>query len=763
MFSEFFKFELRYWLRGWMVYIFVAIITFLFGMAAGSDFVRIGGSIGNTYRNAPYVVAMWYAATGVLTCFMAAAIYDSAASRDFSSKMSDILFSKPIHKWQYLLGRFSAASIIALLPTLGISLGIWTAKIANLGDTERWGPFDFAGHLSAVLIFAIPNTLLFGSIVFAIATVTRNTLYSFLGLLGLLVVYGVAQSVLGELEYELLGALSDPFGAAAYDTATKYWTVEERNTRAIPLTLWLIENRLIWLSVTALIFFLAGRRFSFDVRTSVKKSKSKSKSIEQSAVQVTSPLVATESVLPLRTPQPRWLDQFRSTFISDTVSIVKSTTYIFILVFATLNITLGLFLGNQDFYGLYSFPVTYKMVEQITGSLFIFPVAIVTYFTGFLVWRDRDCRLHEIVGATPVANSVAATSRFFTMLAVIAPIILIGIAAGCLYQVTHGYNNLELSVYFWELFVLQGLRFCFMIVVGLMAHSVSPNKYVGYAAYILFTILNIFLWRWLRWDTLLVRYGVMPSHVYSDMFGFAPYKPALIAFGIYWSSVSVFAIWLTAIIMHRGTPVRLPARFREGLTRSSSVSRMFALGSIIVAVGLGGWLYYNTHVLNELLTASEVENRQVDYERTYEKLADVAQPKITDIKYTIDIYPEDRNIRMQATQTIVNKSDAPIDRLFLNTTPRFNTQVEIPRAKLIQDDARLNMLTYEISPPMQVGESLEMSFTVSSKNRGIENQVSQPQLVQNGTFFNNQISPQFGYDPNRRLQDAKRRKAKELP
>ncbi len=763
MFAEFFKFELRYWLRGWMVYIFVGIITLLFGLAAGSDFVRIGGAIGNTYRNAPYVVTMWYAAASVFTCFMAAAIYDSAASRDFSSKMSDILFSKPIHKWHYLLGRFSAASIIAVLPAMGISLGIWTAKIANLSDAERWGPFDLMGHLYAILVFAVPNTLLFGAIVFAIASVTRNTLYSFLGLLGLLVVYGVAQSVLGELEYEMLGALSDPFGAAAYDTATKYWTVEDRNTRPIPMTLWLVENRLIWLSVAAMVFFVAGRRFSFDVRTSGKKSKAKSKTIESQPEPLVGVSRPAEGVLPIRTPAPRWLDQFRSTFVSDTISIVKSTTYIFILAFATLNILLGLFLGNQEFYGLYSFPVTYKIVEQVTGSLFIFPVAIITYFTGVLVWRDRDNRFHEITGATPVANSVAATSRFFTMLAVIFPITLIGISAGCLYQVTHGYYRLELNVYFWELIVLQGLRFCFMIVIGLMAHTVSPNKYVGYAVYILFTIINIFLWRWLRWDTLLVRYGAMPAHTYSDMFGFAPYRPALIAFGIYWSSVSVFAIWLTSVIIHRGTPTRLKNRFQEGLGRTSGISRAFAATSLVIAAGLAGWLYYNTHILNELLSDSEVENRQVDYEKTYEKTADIPQPKITDIKYTIDVFPEDRNIRLQATQTIVNKSDGPIDRIYLNTTPRFETEIEIPRAKLVLDDARLNMRTYEMSPPMQVGESLQMNFTVASKNRGIENQVSQPELVQNGTFFNNQIAPQFGYDPNRRLLEAKRREAKGLP
>ena len=43
MFREFFRFEVSYWLRGWMVYIFLAVIALLFGVAAGSDAISIAG------------------------------------------------------------------------------------------------------------------------------------------------------------------------------------------------------------------------------------------------------------------------------------------------------------------------------------------------------------------------------------------------------------------------------------------------------------------------------------------------------------------------------------------------------------------------------------------------------------------------------------------------------------------------------------------------------------------------------------------------
>ena len=121
---EFFQFELRFWTRGFMVYIFLGVVALLFGFATGSDNVRVGSAIGNTHRNAPYVIMQYYVAAGLLVALMVSAIYGSAASRDFATKFSDVLFSKPIGKWNYLLGRFIGATLIALIPSLGISIGM---------------------------------------------------------------------------------------------------------------------------------------------------------------------------------------------------------------------------------------------------------------------------------------------------------------------------------------------------------------------------------------------------------------------------------------------------------------------------------------------------------------------------------------------------------------------------------------------------------------------------------------------------------------
>ena len=140
---EFFRFELRYWLKSTMLYIFIVVMALLFGLAAVSDNIQIGSSLGNTFRNAPYNIQKFYAMAGTFSALMITTFFDSAASRDFSAKFSDILFSKPIRKYQYLLGRFLAATIIGTLPMIGISIGQPFSNFAFPDWTASAAPTSF--------------------------------------------------------------------------------------------------------------------------------------------------------------------------------------------------------------------------------------------------------------------------------------------------------------------------------------------------------------------------------------------------------------------------------------------------------------------------------------------------------------------------------------------------------------------------------------------------------------------------------------------
>ena len=179
-------FEIRYWLRSWMLWIFLLIIAALIFGAAGTDHVTLGAGLSNTYRNAPFVIENFYSFVGLLTLLMTTAFVNSAAARDFSYRTYEIVFSTPLRRRDYLLGRFTGATLVAIVPMLGVSIGILLAKYMPWVDSERWGPVSWSAHLQGILVFAIPNTIFMAAVLFAIAVLARNEIVSFIGALLLL-------------------------------------------------------------------------------------------------------------------------------------------------------------------------------------------------------------------------------------------------------------------------------------------------------------------------------------------------------------------------------------------------------------------------------------------------------------------------------------------------------------------------------------------------------------------------------------------------
>lgn len=102
------------------------------------------------------------------------------------------------------------------------------------------------------------------AVIFSVATLTRNTIAAFISAIVLMVGYLIAQSLMGDMDNEVIGAmLNSPFGLNALDQSTKYWTVSEKNTMALPTNGVLLWNRILWICVSIGVFIFGYLRFSF--------------------------------------------------------------------------------------------------------------------------------------------------------------------------------------------------------------------------------------------------------------------------------------------------------------------------------------------------------------------------------------------------------------------------------------------------------------------------------------------------------------------
>ncbi len=162
MFAKIYAFEIRYWLKQPMVYVFMGINAILVFGAVASDNVTIGQAFDNLHKNAPYVVQSLYAYMSAVAFLLVTAFVQASALRDFGHRTEEIIFTTPLRKTPYLLGRFFGACTIALVPFLGVTLGILLGGAAPWVDPDRVGAIAWNAHLWGIAGFVIPNTLIVG-------------------------------------------------------------------------------------------------------------------------------------------------------------------------------------------------------------------------------------------------------------------------------------------------------------------------------------------------------------------------------------------------------------------------------------------------------------------------------------------------------------------------------------------------------------------------------------------------------------------------
>jgi len=753
MFLHFLTFEIRYWLRSWMLWIFFFVVALLFFGASSSDQITVGGALENTFRNAPFVIENDYSFVFLLTLLMTVAFVNSAASRDFAANTYQMVFATPLRKSAYLSGRFLGSAIIAVIPALGTSLGILVAKWMPWIDPERWGPVHWQAHLYGILVFAIPNTFFIAAIIFAIAILTRSTVTSFIGGLFLLTAYGVGQALTSDLQHETAAALLDPFALRTFGLATKYWTVAEKNTSVIGYgDHLLLLNRLIWISVGVLVFAFAYSRFRFEERASKKKAK-------QGTADEKAPATLAPAHLRQSFDFAAQLTQFWAGLKLEFFGLVKSTSFIVITVAALLNCVPSLTLSNTEGYGNTFFPVTYRLVEVIQGTLYLFLMAMITFYAGVLVWKERDSGMDDIHDALPNRTWPVYASKVGALLGGIFLIVVLTAVSGIITQFFLGYYRYQLSLWVKELLLMDFTIFIFFTVLAYFIHVVSPNKYIGYFAFIAFAIANLFIWRPLNVTSRLVQFASTPNTTYSDFFGFEPYLQSWGWFTLYWFAFCGVLAVTSVAFWQRGRETQWKFRISEAGQRFTGGLRIAALASAAVFLCSGAWIFYNTKVLNTILGEDDRDKIAIDYEKTYKKYHNLPQPRVVDVSYVIDIFPERRAATMQGDQIVQNKTAVPISLLHLTyADPDYSTQVAIDGATLKRDDSRLRYRIYTLNPPMQPGEQRHLRFTVKRDPRGFANSPSVLEVVQNGSFFNSMVAPQIGYQPGRELDNKNKRK-----
>src|SRR5205814_7952385 len=134
--------------------------------------------------------------------------------------------------------------------------GILIAPYAPWAAHGVFQRVNLVAHAYGILIFAVPNVLFIGAIVFAVGALTRSTAAASVTAICVLTGYFIAMAHASDLKNESIAALIEPFAASAFGMLTTYWTTTDKNHLLVWLRCTLLWNRLIWATVSCSIFGL---------------------------------------------------------------------------------------------------------------------------------------------------------------------------------------------------------------------------------------------------------------------------------------------------------------------------------------------------------------------------------------------------------------------------------------------------------------------------------------------------------------------------
>jgi len=753
---KFITYEWKYWLRSPMTWIFLIINTLLVLGAVSSDDVTIGGGVGSVHKNAPYVIQFYYGVMSLVCLLMTTAFMNATANRDFAHDMYQFVFSSPIKKRDYYFGKFIGAVTIAVVPLLGVSLGSLLGPLMPWAQPERYGAVMWNGHLLGIITFGIPNTIIAAVLLYMLAIIFRSNIVSFIGSMLILIFYAVSAGFTRDIGKEWLANLLDPFGFRPENIISKYLTVDEKNAHGVVLSGAFLFNRVIWMGLSMVVLFAGYFKFSFTTKNSrvkhVKRAEKQVAPIIASSVPYTPTMANRFSLSTLW-----YLVRFESK------AIVKNPTFIIITVIGLINLVASLtsFTGR---YGAAQYPVTYDVIDTIKGSFFLFLIAIITFYSGVLVWKERDAKFSEIQDSTPIQSSMLFISKVVAMVAAVAIILCATIVIGLIVQTVFGYHRYQLDVYVKSLLVMNLLTFACLIVIAMFFHYVINNRYIAYFAFIAFIILNQFIWGLFKVNTNMVKFSQIPDAVYSDMNGFGPFVASVTWFMIYWFIFSIILGFVIFSFYIRGKETGFGHRLRNAQRLLSKNKIAIAFCGFLFLLCFS-FVYYNTKILNKFDSEKEQENKQVEYERSYKKYEGLVQPRFYRYNYTIDLMPYERSMKAVIEAYARNTSGQAIRELHFSL-PQIpdSVKIMITGSKVKLNDTRLGYRIYTLNAPLMPNDSILIRFKVSRMTRGFENEVSFTQLTQNGTFFNNtDITPSFGYQKNNEIGDKNKRIKLKLP
>lgn len=536
----------------------------------------------NTRRVAPYVMAMlcggnallWWARgpaygrgwatnsdffiAGVLPIYsfmtvplFTAVIMADPVIRDFRAGIDPLIFSKPVSRVQYLLGKFFGSFLTLVLGASAFSLTFFVLQAVPKQGMVVQEPkfFLYPKHF---LVLVVISHLVLAAFYFTAGTLTRNAK----------IVYGLGVAfypLYSSYQIFLLKGLPYRW-RLLLDPLVMNWknlhntSVEVINRHVVVYDPDLIINRAVMILITAICLTILYKRFAIErsgptENFSVLNLSTAAERVyyPESSHAVERPDYKARAIIVV--PAVIRVNEGIRAFAK---KLIAALGVEFRLLCAERSLVivmpLAIFLSILEV-AFYNLPpdVSHSAAYATNTAklLLLFLIGLAVFYTGEAMHRDREVKIEAVVWSTPVTNGVLLLSKYFTTIVLtfflLAAVGLIAI----LVQLVRGHLPVDPSAYLmvYGVVLVPGIIFITALVVAF--NVLLRNKYLGYVVAIgtgvgLFYLYNVGYNHW-SYNPLLYQLWQ-----YSDLTSMT-----MLSYRLYWLALAVACLALAHIFFQR--------------------------------------------------------------------------------------------------------------------------------------------------------------------------------------------------------------------
>lgn len=750
-------------------YLFGCIIlalVILYTQNTDPSTVIFGLSHGEEFNVAAIKIAKMMCYWTIAGIFFAMVMTGRSVVRDFQVNIHDFFFTSQLSKSSYLGARFLGSYISGLLLFLFIPLGFVMGN-AMLSPALQ-GVLQWQSFIYPLLFIVIPNLLLISAFLFCISVLTRQTMITYVGSIILIIIYLFGILSLNSLKSDAARILLDPFGQNALNLASQYWTTFEKNANFMPMDSLFIWNRIIWSLVAVCILGWTYKRFKMTHDVSRKGHKSK----PLPRIELLNTEAFTKPVISVNRSASARLRAIGAIVTLEWKRILLHPAFL-IIGFLGISQIITNFLGSLDVLDGKVYPLTSWYLSQ-TFNIWMYMVPIVILFGGMIVWREKDHLTHEIYHTFPLSDAQRVIAKLLALMGVQFFYLLGAMIAGILTQLlAFQYSHIELGLYIKRLFLMEFFNYIQLTILVILIQAAVRNKVLGFFISSLFIAGDLIVFGALKWDFLLIRWGHFPSYIYSNLNGFGAYSGLLLAYGVYWLIFSAILVLISILVWKSSENDSLKQRLQHAFRKMNRRMKLVLASLCLLFIMMGSFIAYNRYVLNHYMSAKGYDLAMANYERQCESYKTLAQPSVTAVNLTVDLFPASRSALIKGQYILKNKGSQNIDTLLISLWD--NKRADLQKFELsaphqvIESMRDFRLGIFHLQQPLLPGDSMTVSFVVDYRSKGFTDNHPETAIVQNGTVMDfggkdtPQFIPQIGINKEMFLQTEFKRKKYKLP